>query len=228
TIESNEATTDLPRQMQTALEDLGSWTRRAASGTGVLDQVLRRGPVNRVEPYADFRRPREIAQSDPRNHINRGEPVAKFLRHNDPTSLTVVAGFEPDFAAGVLERAISKSRLYGGKLRRFRVLSMNREIQYYFYAGARHAWLMPPQATTAALSSYGVRTVDVVADDNLFLPGYEYHHMEATATGNELYSQIPPGFAGQVCPFDDHKADASPWLDKLPLIVDFRRFLLSE
>lgn len=226
-IESNEATTDLPLEMQTALEDLLAWTRRAVSGTGILERVLRRAPINRVEPYADFQKPRRAAQADPRNLINRGKSIARFSRRNDPTSLKIVSGFEPDFEFGVIERATSKSRLYGGELRRFRILSRNREIQYYFYAGPRHAWLMPPQAMTTSLSSYGVRTVDVVADDRLFLPGYEYHHWEATATGGELYSQIPQGFAGEICPFDDQKADASAWLDKLPVIVDFRRRLLG-
>ena len=83
--------------------------------------------------------------------------------------------------------------------------------------------MLPPQATTVELSSYGVRTIDVQADDDMFIPGWEYHHYEETKNGVELYSQIPPGFAGEVCPLDDAKADAGPWLDKIPIIKPFRK-----
>jgi len=90
------------------------------------------------------------------------------------------------------------------------------------------AVIIPPQATTTELSSYGVRTIDVVADDDLFIPGYEYHHYEENEFGEqELFSQIPPGFAGEVCELDDAKADASPWLDKIPIIQKFRRDVLG-
>jgi hypothetical protein len=226
TVESIESTTDVPLEMQTALERLLAWTQRAVSGEGILELVLRRGPADRVEPYADFQAPRRRAQSNPGNLINGGRPIAWFRHAHDPTSLSVVAGFEPDFSNGVVERARSRSRLYGGTLRRFRILSVNRQVQYYFIAGQRHVWIMPAQATTTELSSYGVRTVDVIADDNLFIPGYEYHHFEETGSGRSLYSQIPEGFAGEVCPLDDHKADATPWLNRIPLIREFRRQLL--
>ena len=83
-------------------------------------------------------------------------------------------------------------------------------------------WILPPQALTTQLSSYGVRTIDVQADDDLFVPGWEYHHYEETENGLELYSQIPTGFAGEICPVDDAKADAGPWLDQIPLIQQFR------
>ncbi|MCP4080375.1 MAG: hypothetical protein GY819_17385 [Planctomycetaceae bacterium] len=56
---------------------------------------------------------------------------------------------------------------------------------------------------------------------------YRSRYCDSTATGEELYSQIPQGLAGEICPFDDQKADASAWLDKLPVIVDFRRRLLG-
>ena len=96
-------------------------------------------------------------------------------------------------------------------------------------AGPKHTWILPPQATTTELSSYCVRTIDVVADDDLFIPGYEYHHFEETESGKlELFSQIPPGFAGEICESDDAKADASPWLNKLPVIQEFRRRVLSK
>ena len=110
----------------------------------------------------------------------------------------------------------------------FRILSSNRKVQYYFIAGPKHAWIIPPQALTTELSSYGVRTISVVADDDLFIPGYEYHHYEETNNGVELYSQIPKGFAGEICPVDDAKADASPWLNQIPVIREFRRVVLKQ
>ena len=52
--------------------------------------------------------------------------------------------------------------------------------------------------------------------------------MEETASGEmELYTQIPTGFAGEVCELDDAKADASPWLDQIPMIKEFRRKVLG-
>ena len=75
----------------------------------------------------------------------------------------------------MLEVAHSTSTLYGGRLRRFRILSRNRRIQYLFMAAPRQVWIVPPQATSAELSSYGVRTVDVTVDEDLCVPGYEYH-----------------------------------------------------
>jgi hypothetical protein len=43
-----------------------------------------------------------------------------------------------------------------------------------------------------------------------------------------LYSQIPPGFAGPPCPLDDARADASPWLDRTPVVQEFRRKVLRS
>ena len=227
-VESLESTTDIPLEMQTVLEELLAWTKRPTGDEEILGLVIRRAPNDRVEPYRDFIEPRQIAASNPRNLINRGRSVASFKRKNDPTSLKFVAGFQPDFKSGIIETDKSHSRLYGGQLKRFRILSANRLVQYGFIASKKHVWIIPPQATTTQLSSYGVRTIDVVADDDLFIPGYEYHHYEETEDGPELYSQIPEGFAGDVCPVDDQKADASPWLDKIPIIQEFRRTVLAK
>lgn len=225
---SVESTTDLPTEMQNAMEGLLSWTKRASGREIVLDWVLRKSPLDRVEPYQDFTSPRLTAAADSRNLVNRGKSIARFTRKNDPASLKFTAGFEPDFDNGILETSESRSSLYGGKLRRFRILSTNQKVQYIFIAGTKHVWIIPPQATTTELSSYGVRTIDVVADDDLFIPGYEYHHFEETKHGLELYSQIPPGFAGDVCPYDPDKADASPWLNEVPIIKKFRRDVLKQ
>lgn len=228
-VASNESTTDLPIEMQTAVESLlESNLQRPVGSVETIQLVLRMSTSERIEPYADFTRPRKRAQSDPRNLVNGGKPIASFAIPNDPTSLIVIDGYQPDFSEGVIETSQSQSQLYGGRLRRFRILSVNRLIQYYFFSGKRHVWIVPPQSTTVELSSFGVRTVDVLADDDLFIPGYEYHHYEQTPDGPILYSQIPAGFVGEVCPIDDAKADASKWLNKIPMIQQFRRDVLKQ
>lgn len=229
---SREATTDLPLEIQSALESLLGWTKKPQTDEEVIGRVLRKAGPERIAPYADFTRPRRKAAANPANRIFGNRRIARFTRKNDPSSLIFARGFEPDFADGILEETTTRSRLYGGVLRRFRILSTNRRIQYGFIAGPKQVWIIPPQATITQLSSYGVRTVDVYADDDLFLPGYEYHFIvdgEDTESGEpELYSQIPPGFAGATCEFDEDKADASPWLDKLPVIQQFRKQVLRS
>lgn len=226
---SIESTTDLPFEMMVVVDELAKKVKRPGGSEFTLDLVLRKSSPNRVQPYNDFTTPRRLAALDKSNLINRGKSIARFARRNDPTSLKFASGFKPDFSKGIIEKSNSRSILYHGLLKRFRILSSNRKIQYVFMAGPKHTWILPPQATTTELSSYCVRTIDVVADDDLFIPGYEYHHFEETESGKlELFSQIPPGFAGEICESDDAKADASPWLNKLPVIQEFRRRVLSK
>jgi hypothetical protein len=142
-----------------------------------------------------------------------------------PESLRFARGYEPDFAHGVLEESESSSRLYGGRIRKFRVLSANQRIQYQFCASPRHAWIVPPQALTTELSSFGVRTVDVETADDLCVPAMEYHYMDDWEDPPALYSQIPAGFAGAQSDVDTARADASPWLERLPVIAEFRAAL---
>ena len=221
-----ESTTDLPLEIQTALETLNRKIRRARKDEEALFLVLRNAPSSRTAPYRDFTGPRRRAEADRRNLINGGRSIARFTRQNDPTSLEIVEGFEPDFAKGIVETSESKSSMYGGKLRRFRILSRNQEVQYLFIAGPKHVWIIPPQATTTELSTYGVRTIDVVADEDLFVPGYEYHYFDETADASEHFSQIPEGFAGEPSEHDNDRADASAWLDPIPVIREFRRKVL--
>jgi len=225
---SREETTDLPFEIQGALEDLNRQPGRIAYDEAVLELVLRRVPRGRVEPYRDFTAPRRRAQADPRNLVNGGRPVAWFARPGDPTSLRFARGYQPDFEGGILERGRFTSRLYGGVVRRFRILSRNRRIQYLFFAAPRVSWIIPPQALTTELSSYGVRTVDVRADEDLFVPGLEYHFLDDRWDPPELYSQIPAGYAGAPSPVDAARADASPWLDRLPVIQEFERKVLRR
>jgi hypothetical protein len=217
---SAESTTDLPLEIQTALEVLLRRAGHISRDERAVPEVLRRGPDDRIRAYRDFTEPRRRDQADRRNLVNGGRSVARFTRPHDPSSLRFAPGFEPDFARGVLEVAHSKSTLYGGKLRRFRILSRNRSIQYLFMAAPRQVWIVPPQATTTRLSSYGVRTIDVLVDEELCVPGYEYHQPDGD-------SQIPPGFAGALSPQDPTRSDASPWLDRLPVIQEFRRKVLG-
>ena len=126
------------------------------------------------------------------------------------------------------EHATSSSVLYGGTLERYRIVSTNREIQYLFFAGPLQVWIIPPQATTRELSTFGVRVVDVLIDDEACVPGYEYHFMDDSVDPPVLYSQIPEGFAGPAGPHDPDRADASRWLDAMPIVQAFRRGVLGR
>ena len=187
-----ESTTDLPFEIQSALETLNRRARHAIHDEEALYLLLRNAPSHRTAPYSDFAGPRQRAAANRRNLINGGRSIARFTRNNDPTSLKIVAGFEPDFAKGIIEVSEMRSAMYGGKLQRFRILSRNRKVQYLFMAGPKHVWIIPPQATTTELSSFGVRTIDVVADEDLFVPGFEYHYFDENADESEHFSQIPP------------------------------------
>ena len=225
---SVESTTDLPFEMQTALETVSRRTVRVRDEKHALHLVLRNAPSHRMRAYADFTGPRRRAAANPRNRIHGGRKVAYLRDPADPASLVIVPGYEPDFRRGILERAESTSVLYCGELERYRILSVNRRIQYLFFSGPRQVWIIPPQATTTELSSFGVRTVDVVVDEDMCCPGFEYHFYDRSEDPPVLCSQIPSGFAGPAAPTDPDRADAAPWLDRLPVIRAFRRQVLGE
>jgi hypothetical protein len=219
---SAEETTDLPLEIQTALEDLNRAAGRVRYDDEAVSLILRRGGDDRIAPYADFTRPRERARANPKNLIHGGRPIARFTRKNDPTSLRFVSGFEPDFSA-VLEAAESRSSLYGGPLGRHRILSANGKVQYLFVSGPKHTWVAPPQATTEEISSYGVRTIDAVVPDDLCMPGFEYHFLDDSEDPPVFVSQIPPGFAGAPSKQDPRRCDASAWLNALPVVREFKQ-----
>lgn len=224
-LHSAEETTNLPLEIQGVFDRVRR-ARTPRRDEDAIALVLRRGPANRMKPYADFTGPREAAARQGR--INSGRRVARFSRRNDPTSLRFAKGFEPDLRRGVIEITRSVSGLYGGTVRKYRVLSHNRLIQYSFMSGGRHVWLNPPQTLTTDISSYGVRTADVIADDDLFVPGYEYHYLDETFDPARLHSQIPEGFAGGPSPVDAFRADASSWIEALPIVREFRRVVLGR
>jgi len=224
---SVEETTNLPYEIQPALDRLSREHGRVPLDRRAVGLLLRKAPDDRIEPYEDFAGPRRRARSDPRNLVHRGKTVAWFTRPNDPDSLRFAAGFEPDFRR-VLDQSRSASGLYGGAIRKFRILSRNRKIQYLFVAGPRHAWIIPPQALTTEITSYGVRSIDVIADEDLCVPGYEYHFVDHSTRPPQLHSQIPAGFAGAPSALDPARVDASAWTDRLPPIQRFRKRLLAR
>jgi hypothetical protein len=220
---SAEETTDLPFELQFAFDVVSRRVARARRDLQAVGLVLRHAPDDRMEPYQDFSGPRRRAMAKRRNRINGGERVAWFERPGDPASLRFASGYEPDFEEGIIEVTASGSNLYGGAIRKFRILSANRQIQYQFIAAPKQLWIIPAQALTTEIMSYGVRTVDVLADEDLFVPGYEYHYMDDTVDPPELHTQIPEGFAGQRSEVDPMRCETSPWLEKLPVIQSFRR-----
>lgn len=212
-----EETTNLPFEIQFALDEVSRRKKRIRDDDAI-ELVLRNGGSGRIAPYADFTRSRRAASA--RYAINGDRPIASFTRKGDPASLKLVRGFEPDFKAGVLEKETSMSKFFGGRLLKVRVLSVNRAAQYLFFASPTHVWVNPPQALSTEISTFGVRTIDVHAHDDLCVPGYEYHE--------EDESQIPDGYAGEPHPKDPHRSDASAWLNELPIVQQFRREVLGE
>jgi len=225
---SAEHTTDLPLEMQMAIESLTQRAARVRTDTKALALVVRRGGDRRVPAYRDFTGPRRHAAANPRNLVNGGRAIARFRRANVPESLEFVRGFEPDFSpAARIDLTHSHSRLYEGRVDRYRILSANRRMQYLFFAAPRLVWLGYPQPLTTELSRFGVRTIDVTVPDDLVVPAMEYHYLE-TDDPPVWMSQIPPGFAGPVSPNDAFRADASAWLDRLPVIREFRKRVLGR
>jgi len=219
-ISSDESSTNLPYELQTAFDDI-SRRRPSRRNAAALGLVLRNAPPGRFEPYVDFRRPRRDAEA--RYPINGGRPVARITRAEDPRSLRFAPGFEPDFDRGLLEIGSSRSTLYGGEIRKHRIASINRVVQYQFVSSPTHVFVNPPQTFMPQITTYGVRALHVLADDEVFLPGYEYHFLDEGADPPELYTQIPPGWAGPASSIDPNRADASRWIEALPVIAEFRR-----
>jgi hypothetical protein len=225
---SAEHTTDLPLELQLAIESLTQRATRVRTDRRAIALVVRRCSDGRIIAYRDFTAPRRRAAANPRNLVNGGRPIARFRRANEPESLEFVRGFEPDFSrAGAIDLTHSHSRLYEGRVDRYRILSRNRRMQYLFFAAPRLVWIGYPQPLTTELSRFGVRTVDVSVPDDLVVPGMEYHYLE-TDDPPVWMSQIPPGFAGPVSPVDAWRADASAWLDRLPVIAEFRKRVLAR
>ena len=59
------------------------------------------------------------------------------------------------------------------------------------------------------------------------MPGYEYHFVDDSEDPPTLFSQIPPGFAGAPSPIDPSRCNASGWIERMPVVRDFRRLVLK-
>ncbi|HEX6884153.1 MAG TPA: hypothetical protein VF530_12305 [Planctomycetota bacterium] len=208
---SVEETTNLPYELQFALDELSRRGRKQRDDAA-LALVVREARPGRLEPFADFTAPRRAAAAAHREH--GGRPVARFRRTGDPRSLVFARGYAPDLARGIVEQGSAPSSFFGGEVRKLRVLAENRRVHYLFLASSTHVWLAPPQLLSTELSSFGVRVHDVLAAEELCLPGFEYHDAEG--------SQIPPGFAGAPHPDNPDRADAAAWLEALPIVRAFR------
>ena len=208
---SAEETTNLPFECQAALDDISRRGGPARPDRRAVDWVLRRAPPGRIEPYADFSRPRAGLE----HAVNGGRDVAWFDDPLRPESLQFAEGYAPDFRRGTVAESVSRSSLYGGDIVKRRFVSGNGEVQYVVVAGPHQVWFLPPQTLTRELTTYGLRPVDVPCAEELCLPGYEFHYPG--------HSQIPHGFAGAASEIDPSRADTSPWNDRLPILREFRR-----
>ncbi len=214
--ESVESTTDLPFEIQTAIELLNR-AKNVRQEVAVLEQILHRASRNRIRAFAEFTAPRTQAKRAGQV-IAKGKKVVRFRKFDDPSSLEVLPGYEPDWDNGLVETYAHPSRLYGGTVTRYRFLSVNREIQHLLFLAPRHAWMIPPHALSTRISSFGVRVVDVNFDEEAYVPGFEYHFEEEGV----LHSQIPEGYVGELSEIDDSRADASAWLNQIPLLRELR------
>lgn len=222
---SAEETTNLPLEIQSAIDMASRRNKKAIPDRQALSLVLRNAPDDRVHPYHDFSQPRREAMADASMRVNRGRPVAWFENPDEPASLRFATGFNPDFTSGIVDISHSRSHMYGGAIEKYRIVSVNRQIQYMFVAAPEHVWIIPPQPLTTEITSYGVRPSDVEVDENLCIPGFEYHYMDESVEPPELHSQIPAGYAGRPSELDSGRADASRWNERMPVVREFRRLV---
>ncbi|MEM7081173.1 MAG: hypothetical protein AAF465_00330 [Pseudomonadota bacterium] len=221
---SAEETTNLPFEIQNALDTISRRATRPRPDRQALELVLRSAPDDRVRPYADFSTPRKRAMQDRQRAIHNNKPVAWFSDDHDPKSLLFAGGYEPDFRRGLIDKSQSRSKLYGGDIERFRIASRNRRIQYLFMRAPNQSWIIPPQPIAIDLMSYGVHTVDANVDEKLCIPGYEYHFADPLEVSG-VFSQIPRGFAGASSTIDPQRADASLWTHAMPVMKRFHAAL---
>jgi len=226
---SMEETTNLPLEIQSALDTISREPSFLRQDADAVRLVLRRAPDNRPEPYRDFTAPRREAARKTKP-INRGKKIAYFTKRNDPASLKFTKGFEPDYVNGVVEVSIDRgvlSELYGSRVKKYRILSINRKVCYQFLVAPNVIWANPPQAMTTEIMSYGVRPIDVNFDNNAFLSGLDYHEEGDTKSGLAGFTQIPQGYAGKANVILENLADTSMWNNQLPHIKEFKKQVLK-
>ena len=79
------------------------------------------------------------------------------------------------------------------------------------------------EGTTKGAVAAAAAAAEVEHAEDLCGPGYEYDFLAETVDPPLLHSQIPAGYVGRQSEVDPMRADAAPWLDKLPVIREFRR-----
>ena len=225
---SAEETTNLPYEIDAALDIISRSSPEVIVDKIAQEMVLRNAPEDRVEPYSDFTLPRTKAMKNPDYSINDSHKIAWFAKPSDPGSLSFAPGFKPDFKHGLIDTSESRSKMYGGLITKYRIASKNRQVQYLFITGKTQAWIIHPQPLDNLLISYGVRAVDANIDDDLGIPGFEFHYLEHENEPDSLYSQIPKGFVGPASEADPDRASASPWIEKLSVMKDFRKHLKQK
>ena len=225
---SAEETTNLPYEIDAALDTISRSSVEVKIDKLAQEMVLRNAPENRVEPYADFTMPRRKAMANPNFAINNNQKIAWFENANNPRSLRFAPGFKPDFKQGLIDTSHSRSKMYGGEIIKYRIASDNRQVQYLFIVGQTQAWIIPPQPLDTLLTSYGVRAVDADVDEDLCIPGFEFHYLEHEDEPGSLYSQIPKGYVGPASEADPDRASASPWIEKMPIMRSFRKVLANN
>ena len=148
---SAEETTNLPFEIQGALDAVSRAVRRARRDDDAVALILRKAPDGRFEPYADFLGPRRRAMADAHNLINR-RALRRPLRTAERSLLVAIRrGLRTGLRGGIVEVSRSGSRIYGGKLRKLPHPLEEREIQYSFIAAPRRVWIIPPQTLTTEL-----------------------------------------------------------------------------
>jgi len=222
---SAEETTNLPYEMDAALDTISRSSNEVIVDKLAQELVLRNAPESRVEPYSDFTTPRRNAMSNPNYAINENRKIAWFKDAAKPQSLCFTPGFDPDFKHGLIDTSLSRSKMYGGTINKYRIASKNRQVQYLFIVGQTQAWIIPPQPLDNLVTSYGVRAVDADVDEDLCIPGYEFHYLEYDDDPSSLYSQIPKGYVGPASEADPDRASASPWIEKLSVMKTFRQHI---
>ena len=225
---SAEETTNLPLEIQCALDTVSRKAGRVRRDLRALGLVLRKAPDGRVAPYPDFSEPRRRARArrGSRVHGGRAGGLVRSAARSRNRCASRRASSRTSRAASsrsASRRAASTAATCGSS-------ASSREMHRSSTSSSRRrasVWIIPPQPLTTELSSYGVRTLDVETDEDLCVPGYEYHYVDEDEVPPRLYSQIPEGFAGAASDVDPARADASPWLDRLPVIREFRRKVLG-
>ncbi len=148
-------------------------------------------------------------------------------RHMDPHvanhHFIFTPGYEPNFHHGVVHNFTTENPIYG-MVSSYVVRSTNGALQYLFNVDrAGRVWIGGVQTTSVALNRQGVRVDRVTVPDALLTPAFEY--LRQMPRGYEVG---PLHMKERMHPTDSHYADATPFLNQLGVIQDFRRYVLGE